>query len=233
MDQITGLPDHLEQADSSVAIIQQLIAAGKSFYSRNWVLGTGGNFSAIVSREPRELIITASGTHKGALTSRDFLQITQSGRSSDPGRRPSAETLIHWTIIAEQNAGAVLHTHSVWSTILSDLYAESGGITLNGFEMLKGLSQIKTHQHMEWVPILENSQDYESLCQAVRYALRSKPDVHGILLRKHGLYTWGSTVAEAMRHVEVFEFLLEVVCRQLHIFSQFNMREPHGDRIYS
>lgn len=233
MDQIRGFPRHLEQDDSIAAVIQQLIAAGELFYSRNWVLGTGGNFSAVVSRQPFELIITASGTHKGYLTSRDFLQVDQSGRSSDPSQRPSGETPIHWTIIAEQNAEAVLHTHSVWSTILSDLYAESGGITLNGFEMLKGLSRIKTHQHMEWLPILENSQDYEALCQAVRQALRTKPDVHGILLRKHGLYTWGSTIAEAMRHVEVFEFLFEVVCRQLHIFSQFNRKEPHGNRIYS
>lgn len=232
MDQIRGVPRHLEQTDSIAAVIQQLITAGELFYSRNWVLGTAGNFSAIVSRQPFELIITASGTHKGFLSSRDFLQIDQSGRSSDPRRRPSAETLIHRTIIAEQNAGAVLNTHSVWSTILSDLYAESGGIPLNGFEMLKGLSRIKTHEQMEWLPILENSRDYEALGQAVRHVLRTNPEVHGILLRKHGLYTWGSTIAEAMRHVEVFEFLLEVICRQLHIFSQFN-KEPHDNRIYS
>lgn len=233
MHQTGRFSDHVQHREPSAAVIEQLIAAGESFYSRNWVLGTGGNFSAIVSRQPIELIITASGTHKGSLTTRDFLQIDEFGRTSDPSRQPSAESLIHWTIISERRAGAVLHTHSVWSTILSDLYAEPGGITLNGFEMLKGLSQVKTHQHMEWLPILENSQDYEALCQDILRTLRANADVHGVLLRKHGLYTWGSTVSEARRHVEVFEFLFEVVCRQLHIFSQFSLSESGGNHILS
>jgi methylthioribulose-1-phosphate dehydratase len=34
-----------------------------------------------------------------------------------------------------------------------------------------------------------------------------------LLLRGHGLYTWGSDLAEAKRHVEILEFLLEVVGR--------------------
>jgi methylthioribulose-1-phosphate dehydratase len=33
-------------------------------------------------------------------------------------------------------------------------------------------------------------------------------------LRSHGLYTWGEDVAQARRHVEIFEFLLEVAGRK-------------------
>ena len=35
------------------------------------------------------------------------------------------------------------------------------------------------------------------------------PDVHGYLIAGHGLYTWGRTVDDALRHVEAFEFLFE------------------------
>ncbi|HSQ21036.1 MAG TPA: class II aldolase/adducin family protein, partial [Blastocatellia bacterium] len=35
-------------------------------------------------------------------------------------------------------------------------------------------------------------------------------NAHGFLLRRHGLYTWGNDITEAKRHVEIFEFLLEV-----------------------
>jgi methylthioribulose-1-phosphate dehydratase len=38
--------------------------------------------------------------------------------------------------------------------------------------------------------------------------------VHGFMLRRHGLYTWGKNIAEAKRHVEIFEFLLEVLGRK-------------------
>jgi ribulose-5-phosphate 4-epimerase/fuculose-1-phosphate aldolase len=33
------------------------------------------------------------------------------------------------------------------------------------------------------------------------------------LLERHGLYTWGASLAEAVRHVEIFEFLFETIGR--------------------
>ena len=44
--------------------------------------------------------------------------------------------------------------------------------------------------------------------------LREHPDAHAFLLRRHGLYTWGDTLADAERHVEIAEFLFEVIGRQ-------------------
>jgi len=32
-------------------------------------------------------------------------------------------------------------------------------------------------------------------------------------LRRHGLYTWGENLEQAKRHLEILEFLLEVVGR--------------------
>ena len=43
-------------------------------------------------------------------------------------------------VLAEQNdIGCILHTHSVWGTLLSDHFFENGGFEIEGFEMLKGL----------------------------------------------------------------------------------------------
>ncbi len=41
------------------------------------------------------------------------------------------------------------------------------------------------------------------------------PAAHGVLLSRHGLYTWGESVAEERRHLECLEFLFEVVVRRL------------------
>jgi methylthioribulose-1-phosphate dehydratase len=111
------------------------------------------------------------------------------------------------------NAGAVLHTHSVWSTVLSGTFASQGGLGLEGYEMLKGLEGVRTHRHREWLPILENSQDILELSQEVSRTLRENPGIHGFLLRGHGLYTWGASLQEAKRHVEILEFLMEVLVR--------------------
>ena len=113
------------------------------------------------------------------------------------------------------NTGSILHTHSVWGTILSDIFYEKGFIEISGYEMLKGLSGVKTHEHTEQVPIVENSQDYIALSHVIENVLRENPNCHGVYLRRHGLYTWGENVKEAKRHIEIFEFLFEVLGRRL------------------
>ena len=79
--------------------------------------------------------------------------------------------------------------------------------------MLKGLAGVTTHEHREWLPIVENSQNMHTLAEEIKELLNAHPGAHGFLLRRHGLYTWGSSLAQAKRHVEILEFLLEAVGR--------------------
>ena len=203
----------------SASVVQlSLIAIGRRFYARGWTLGTSGNFSAVVSRRPFRLAITASSVAKGALRPADILECD--GRGRVIGRRrgtPSAETLLHVEIARRRGAGCVLHTHSVWSTMLSDTPASGGpehdGLTIEGYEMLKGLAGVTSHEHSERIPILPNDQDIPKLAARAADTLDRFPDAHAFLLRRHGLYTWGDTIADAERHVEILEFLLETVAR--------------------
>ena len=197
----------------------QLAAIGRRFYARGWVLGTSGNFSAVVSRTPLRLAITASSLPKGALRASDILQCDGTARvAGRSARKPSAETLLHVEIVKRRGAGAVLHTHSVWSTMLSDAWpAGSGGdaacVAIEGYEMLKGLDGVTSHEHRELVPIVDNDQDMTRLARLVGETLERHPDAHAFLLRRHGLYTWGRTLADAERHVEILEFLFETIGR--------------------
>jgi methylthioribulose-1-phosphate dehydratase len=195
------------------ALGAELAALGRNFYDRGWVLGTSGNFSAVLSQKPMRLAITSTGLDKGGLTPAHFLEIDDAASVVRGKGKPSAEALLHLAIVRALNAGAVLHTHSVWSTVLSGTLASQTGLALEGYEMLKGLEGVRTHQHREWLPILENSQDMVELSQRVTQVLRENPGTHGFLLRGHGLYTWGSTLPEAKRHVEILEFLMEVLVR--------------------
>ncbi len=187
-----------------------LAATGRAFHARGWALGTSGNFSAVVRQEPLALAISRSGVDKGRLAASDFLEVDGQGVLLQGDGRPSAETVVHLAVVGERGAGAVLHTHSVWNTLVSEAAGEAGGIALEGYEMLKGLAGVTTHQHREWVPIIENTQDYERMTRDVKAALARNPGAHALLLRGHGLYTWGRDLEQAQRHVEVLEFLLEV-----------------------
>jgi methylthioribulose-1-phosphate dehydratase len=194
---------------------RELAAIGRRFYSRGWALGTSGNFSAVVERKPLRLAITASSVAKGSLARTDILQCDERGRVVGRRGKPSAETLLHVEVVLRRGAGAVLHTHSVWSTMLSESWAGRADDTLaiEGYEMLKGLAGVASHDHREVVPILENDQDIPRLAARVGETLGRHPDAHAFLLRRHGLYTWGETLADAERHVEILEFLFEVVGR--------------------
>jgi methylthioribulose-1-phosphate dehydratase len=204
--------------DGFSGIAGRLAEIGRRFYTRGWVMGTSGNFSAVVSRQPFRLAITASSVHKGQLRVSDVLQCDEHG--AVVGRRagtPSAETLLHIEIARRRGAGAVLHTHSVWTTVLSDLHAAAGGFTIEGYEMLKGLRGVRSHDHREWIPILANDQDMPRLAQRAGETLDRFAEAHAFLLCRHGLYTWGDTIADAERHVEILEFLFETRIRHLQL----------------
>lgn len=190
-----------------------LADAGRRLDARGWVLGTSGNLSQVISRAPLHIAITRSGASKGQLSAAEILLVGEDGGVLDGEGRPSAETPLHLTIVRTTGAGAVLHTHSVWSTILSDRHAARGGLGIEGYEMLKGLAGVTTHTHREWVPILANDQDMGALAARVEATLAAHPDCHGFLLQRHGLYTWGRDLPDAARHVEILEFLLEVMGR--------------------
>lgn len=196
---------------------QALCDAISFIANKGWAPGTGGNFSAVVNQSPLKLLLTKSGVDKHAVTPDELLLVNRSGKVIRGNAQPSAETLLHTTIARVTGASCILHTHTAWNTVVSIRETRSS-LKLTGFEMLKGLQGVKTHEHEEEVPVFENSQDMPVLARKVSARkvsarMRKQPNLHGFLLRGHGLYTWGSSVAEARRHVEIFEFLFEVYGR--------------------
>jgi methylthioribulose-1-phosphate dehydratase len=199
--------------ETTQATAERLARIARHAHQRGWALGTSGNFSAVVATDPLRLLITPSGVDKGTLAGDAMVTVDGEGRAQDGGGRPSAETSLHLAIVRARGARAVSHTHSVWSTLLSDAASAEGGLAIEGYEMLKGLSGVTTHASREWLPAIENSQDWPAEAARVEALLRGQPGAHGLLIRRHGLYTWGRDLDELERHLEILEFLLEVVGR--------------------
>ena len=193
--------------------LEQLCATARWCYARGWAPATSGNFSV---RWSSRIFITPTGLDKGTLALNDLLEIDLEGRALSGHGRPSAETSLHTIIYrGRMNARAILHVHSIWNTLLSGKFVSSGHVSLSGYELLKALSGVAAHEHTERVPIIENTQEYALLADHLSSVLRDNPEAHGVLLSRHGLYTWGESVAEARRHLEALEFLFEVEGRRL------------------
>jgi len=201
------------------ASIDELRECGRLFHQRGWSVGTSSNYSCVVGNDPLQLLVTASGKDKGRLQSGDFVLLGADGKPVADGQpKSSAETMLHVVLAATPvQAGSILHTHSIWGTLLSDHFFDAGGFWIEGYEMLKGLEGIKTHESSYWIPIFDNTQDIDALSVEVKAMLENQPEKisHGFLIRKHGLYTWGQDVFAARRHIEVHEFLFECVGRKV------------------
>lgn len=201
------------------AALAGLIETGRDFHTRGWSLGTSSNYSVVAARDPLALVLTGSGFDKGRLQPDQFTLVGPDGRVLDPTLpKPSAETMLHVVLARVAGAGSILHTHSVRGTVLSELFLADGALPLAGYEMLKGLAGITTHETAIRVPIFANTQDIPALAEQVETHLRAalaaatpaSPVPPGFLIAGHGLYAWGENLAAARRHIEVMEFLFEV-----------------------
>lgn len=203
--------------DSIKAEAEALCATARWCYARGWVPATSGNFSMRpFAEESHRILITPSGVDKGALRAGDLLEIDAIGHVVSGSGKPSAESSLHVVIYRERpEVRAIMHVHTIWNTLLSGRFLQSGSVVIEGYELLKGLSGVDTHLHREGVPILSNRQDYSALCIELAAALKAFPHAHGVLLSRHGLYTWGESVAEGRRHLEALEFLFEAEGRRL------------------
>jgi methylthioribulose-1-phosphate dehydratase len=201
------------ESDSLDAAAESLCATARWCYSRGWAAATSGNFSV---RAGTRILITPSGLDKGLVTPADLIEVDEEGQVLVGSGKPSAETGLHLVLYrARPHVGAILHVHTVWNTLLSGRCAGQPFVSIQGYEILKGLSDVTSHTHVERIPLLENTQDYARLCRDLAAALDGFPDAHGVLLTRHGLYTWGQSVADARRHLEALEFLFEVEMRRL------------------
>ena len=185
----------------------EIIEAGRFLYGRGWSPATSSNYSTRLSAT--QALLTVSGKHKGQLGPDDVLATDLSGNSLEPGKKPSAETLLHTQLYSwRPEIGAVLHTHSVNATVLSRL-TPGDSIEFEDYELQKAFSGVSTHESKVRVPIFDNDQDITRLAAKVQPWLDAHPDCVGYLIRGHGLYTWGARMSDALRQIEGFEFLFE------------------------
>ena len=190
-------------------LANQLIDAGRFIDSKGWVPATSGNFSA---RLPDGTIaITVSGKHKGRLQLDDIMLIDADANALD-GKKPSAETLLHTSLYKRFPAvQSVLHPHSINATLISRLFKSE--IVLEDYELLKALAGIDTHESRVVIPIFANDQNIPRLAEQVEQYMDKHGAIYAYIIAGHGLYTWGGSVQESLRHLEALEFLFDCELR--------------------
>jgi len=193
-------------------IANELCNIAHLFGERRWCLATSGNFSARTASD--EFLITQSGKEKSHLSIDDLMLCASSGEPIETDKTPSAETQLHALIYRlDGSVAAVLHTHSMASTVLSR--AASAALDVCGYEMQKAFDGVTTHDTTLSIPVFDNDQDMAALATLIEEAWHQERfKVSAFLIRGHGLYAWGADIAAARRHVEGCEFLFECLMHE-------------------
>ncbi len=186
-----------------------LAAEAARLASLGWMRGTSGNLSAVVSRDPLRLAVTASGLDKGMLCADDITVVDSAGGRvpgypGSPHVAPSAEAALHARAVALTGAGAVVHVHTIAAVVAGRHWP--AGVELADLEMLKGIGLPPAGETI-LLPVIANSQDMNEL--GSRLERDWNPRVPGVLVADHGLYAWGASLMKARHHTEIIEWILE------------------------
>jgi methylthioribulose-1-phosphate dehydratase len=193
-----------------------ILAVGRRLDARALALATTGNYS--VRLDDGRFAITVSGRHKGRLVAEDVTQMDAEGQPLE-AKQPSAEAVLHASVYRlYPRANAVLHVHSVASITLTRLLPQGADAVLEGYENLKILPGVTTHEARVTIPVFANSQDMPGLAREVATRLSGlEPPPAAILLRGHGIYAWGATVEAAEYVIEALEQLLACELEALRV----------------
>lgn len=200
------MSEHVGEAELAEAGAA-LAAESARFTALGWMRGTSGNLSLRLRDDPLRLAVTASGRDKGELTAQDVVLVDSAGSAVPeqprPDQRPSAEAGLHARIAAVSGAGAVVHVHVLAPVLAAERWP--GGVRLCDLEMLKGLGRA-AHGDEMLVPVVPNGQDMRALGDA--FEAGHDPGTPALIVARHGLYVWGSDLAQARHRAECLEWLV-------------------------
>lgn len=192
----------------------------QQFYGMGWVTGTGGGISV---REGGRVYMAPSGVQKERLCEEDIFELDEEGAVvSGPSHAKVSECApLFFNAYRLRGAGAVIHSHSVYA-LLSTLLSKST-FECTEIEMIKGLQGHGYYDRVV-VPIIENTAKECDLRDRMAAAMEAHPKCSAVLVRRHGVYVWGRTWAEAKTQAECYHYLFETAVRMAQLGLDISLR---------
>jgi methylthioribulose-1-phosphate dehydratase len=188
----------------------------RQFYDLGWVSGTGGGISI---RGRAGIFMAPSGVQKERIRPEDVFLLDAEDLScakvlrapADPALRISECQPLFYHAFRDRQAGAVIHSHSVWAVLASRLSAAEV-FASEGLEMQKGLRDKGCFDRVE-IPIVANTPREAQLADSLQAAMARHPDVDAVIVRGHGVYVWGRDWIAAKTQAECLDYLMQVAVR--------------------
>lgn len=174
----------------------QLVAYCRRLEGEGLCIGTAGNLSV---RTGERVLITPSSIPPVELSPELLVTAEVNGTIVDAPARPSSELPLHLAVYAATDAGAIVHTHSPFATVLSTTVDVLPAVHY----MINGLGG-----PVRVVPYATFGS--AELADGVRAGLR---DRYGAILANHGTVTYGKTLGDAFYRAQLLEWLATLYWR--------------------
>ncbi|CAK5283381.1 unnamed protein product [Mycena citricolor] len=192
----------------------------RGFYTLGWVTGTGGG---ICIRVRDKVYIAPSGVQKERILP-DHIFVLPYPQPNPHGdrvflRKPphnlkeSDCTPLFWNAFDQRDAGSCIHTHSQHAVMATLLWKEET-FTIS-HQMIKGVRIAGTGAALSYldtleVPIIENTPVERDLKDSMEDTMKRFPNAAAILVRRHGVYVWGTDWQKAKTQAECLDYLFEI-----------------------
>lgn len=190
---------------------EQVVQVGLEALERGIVHGTAGNMS-IRDDESGLIAISPSGIPYPSVTIADVVIVNEQGEVIDGRRKPSSETPLHTMVMRERpDIRAIVHTHSHFSTVISCIRPFLPPILTESCLVAGARVPVTRYG-------LTGTDDFG---QSVVEVLT--PETRAVILKNHGLITFGDSFASALSVSEIVEEAAKVY---VHALAANGGREP-------
>jgi len=170
-----------------------IIRTGRKLYGRSLVAAKSGNLSARLDKDT--MLITATGTSLGALTSRDIVRVSISRGPGAAGLRPSSEFPLHTMIYRNFDCRRVVHCHPPLTNAYFAVYPDLADLIFETRHTIGEVQVVKQYTVTVTKPL------------PVIAALRKNELV---VLKNHGVVAIDDDFTGAFYRVEALESAVEV-----------------------
>ena len=180
--------------ETTAVLKQQMQAAASRAYTCGLQTGNGGNLSA---RPVKALymVIKASGKSFGECSPETLITIDYDGQVLEGTLKPSREYLTHAAVYRSRpEVHAIMHCHAPFSIAMAALVDELPFVTHHMQMKLGAIPVLTVDAHADVV-----------MAEHTTRFLSDHPGIKAFIHRKHGLFSFGTDIAEAEHNAELVE----------------------------
>ncbi|MBQ5783112.1 MAG: L-ribulose-5-phosphate 4-epimerase [Oscillospiraceae bacterium] len=167
---------------------------------------TWGNVSE-VDREKGVIAIKPSGVEYDVMTADDMVVVDlESGKVVEGKYKPSSDTATHLEIYRQfPDVGGVVHTHSRWATIFSQMKKDCPALGTTHGDYFYGAIPVTRDMTKEEIEGEYELNTGKVIVETFRTRGIGPMDVPSVLVASHGPFSWGKDADNAVHNAVVLE----------------------------